>query len=100
MEINDFNKQILNSKGFTIIDFWATWCGPCKIFGPIFEKVSKKIDDIKFYKMNVDQNKDIAKKYGVMSIPTIIFFKDGIEIKRNIGVLNEEELVNFIKFKN
>lgn len=84
-------------NGITIVDFWAPWCGPCKMFSPIFEEVSKEFTKINFCKINVDENKSIAKEYGVMSIPTIILFKDGKEIKRNIGFLDKESLKNFIK---
>lgn len=97
IDIN-FNDEILNYKGLAIIDFWASWCGPCKMFSPIFEKVSKEFKNIKFCKLNVDYDKNnICKKYGVMSIPTIILFKDGIEIKKNVGFINEEELKKFLE---
>lgn len=95
---NNFNEEVLNYNGICIVDFWAPWCGPCKMFGPIFENVSLKYNNIKFCKLNVDEDtKDISKEFGVMSIPTTILFKDGKEIKRNIGFLNEEELINFLE---
>lgn len=97
---NNFEEQVLNSKGLTIVDFWAPWCGPCKMFGPIFEGISKTNSDIRFCKLNVDEdNEDISKKLGVMSIPTIILFKDGEEIKRNIGFMDEDSLINFLEEK-
>ena len=74
----DFNKLIENNA---VVDFYATWCGPCKMFGPIFEEVSRK-KDMNFIKLNVDDYSDVAREYGVMSIPTIILFKDGEEVKR------------------
>lgn len=95
---NNFEDEILNSNGLTIVDFWAPWCGPCKMFGPIFENVSKIKSDIKFCKLNVDEDKEnISKEFGVMSIPTIILFKDGKEIKRNIGFMDEDSLINFLE---
>lgn len=95
---NNFNEEVINNKGLTIVDFFADWCGPCKMFGPIFENVSNKFNDIKFCKLNVDEdNSEISRKLGVMSIPTIILFKDGIEIKRNIGFLDEDSLINFLE---
>ena len=97
MEIANFEDQILNSVGLTVVDFWAPWCGPCMMFKPIFEEVSKDMTDINFYKLNVDNNKDITKKLGIMSIPTIILFKDGKEAKRNIGILSKEELKKFLE---
>jgi len=94
---NNFEEEILNSDKTTIVDFWAPWCGPCKMFGPIFENVSDKFENIKFCKFNVDEeSEDISRKFGVMSIPTTIIFKNGKEIKRNIGFLDEESLIKFL----
>ena len=95
---NNFNDEVINSKEPVIVDFWASWCGPCKMFGPIFEKVSQKYNNIKFCKLNVDEDEnDIARKLGVMSIPTTIIFKNGKEIKRNVGFLDEDSLINFVE---
>ena len=95
---NNFDEEVINNKGLTVVDFFADWCGPCKMFSPIFENVSNKFNDIKFCKLNVDENnEEISRKLGVMSIPTIILFKDGIEIKRNIGFLDEDSLINFLE---
>ena len=95
---NNFNEEVINNKGLTIVDFFADWCGPCKMFSPIFENVSNKFNDIKFCKLNVDENsEEISRKLGVMAIPTIILFKDGVEIKRNIGFLDEDSLINFLE---
>ena len=94
---NNFKEEVLNNKGLTLVDFWAPWCGPCKMFGPIFESVSNTKNNIKFCKFNVDEdNEDISKQFGVMSIPTIILFKDGQELKRNIGFMDEDSLNKFI----
>ena len=96
--INNFDE--LNrefSKKITLVDFYAEWCNPCKVLLPLLEAYENEIENVNFCKINVDKNKDIAKKYGVMSIPTIILFKDGIEVKRNVGLINKEELNTFIK---
>lgn len=90
---NDFNDLIKNK---TVVDFYATWCGPCRMFGPVFEEISNE-NDINFVKLDVDKNSDIAREYGVMTIPTIILFENGEEVKRHIGFMNKEELVEFIK---
>ena len=93
-----FNKEVINNKGITIVDFWAPWCGPCKMFGPIFENAKENHSDIKFCKLNVDEDNDnISKDFGVMSIPTVVVFKDGKEIKRNTGFMNEDDLNDFLE---
>ena len=89
----DFNKLI---EADAVVDFYATWCGPCKMFGPIFEEVANT-SNINFVKLDVDKAPDVARKYGVMTIPTIILFKDGKEIKRHTGFMSKEDLENFIK---
>ncbi len=94
----NFKEEVIGNKGITIVDFWAPWCGPCKMFGPIFENAKEKYNNIKFCKFNVDEDTDdISKDFGVMSIPTIILFKDGKEIKRNIGFMNEDDLNTFLE---
>ena len=96
MEIKNFENDVLENKSICIVDFWASWCGPCKMFGPIFEKVEKETENIQFFKVNVDENEDICKKYGVMSIPTTIIFKDGKDIAKNVGFMDEDTLKDFI----
>ena len=81
----DFDSLI---KKRVLVDFYADWCGPCKMLGPVLEK----LDSIDVIKINVDNFGDLAKKYGVMSIPCVILFEDGKEIKRNIGFMNETKV--------
>ena len=90
-EGNNFNEII---KEKVLVDFYANWCGPCRMLSPELEKIS---DEIKILKVNVDENQDLAKYYGVMSIPCIILFEDSKEIKRNIGFMPEGKLREFIK---
>ena len=92
-DVKDFDKLIETDA---VVDFYATWCGPCKMFGPVFEEVSNEFN-INFVKINVDDNADIARRYGVMTIPTIILFRNGEEVKRNIGYMSKEELIDFMK---
>ena len=95
IKINNNFDEVVNN-GTCIVDFYADWCGPCKMFGPIFESAEKKYGNVTFCKLNVDDNEETSQKLGVMSIPTTILFKDGKEIKRNIGLMNENDLDKFI----
>lgn len=94
LEKEDFNDIISNGK--VVVDFFATWCGPCKMLGPLFEKVSEDVNDVKFVKLDVDKFNGIAREYGVMSIPTLILFENGKELKRNVGFMSEDKLKEFI----
>ena len=90
---NGFDDLI---KDIAVVDVYATWCVPCKMFGPVFEEVSNE-SNINFVKVDVDKENDIARGYGVMTIPTVILFKNGEEVKRNIGYMSKEELIDFMK---
>ena len=83
---SEFNEKVAGSS-VAMVDFWATWCGPCKMLAPVIEDIGKKYDGKAVVaKVDVDENQSLAAKYGVMSIPTVIFFKDGKEIGRKVGV--------------
>lgn len=94
----NFEEEVLKSDKPVLVDFWATWCGPCKMQGPIFEKVAEENDDsVKFAKANVDSMMATAQKYGIMSIPTIVLFKNGEAVKTNVGLQTKEQLLEIIK---
>ena len=94
----NFKEEVIDNKGITIVDFWAPWCGPCKMFGPIFESANESHSNIKFCKLNVDEDtNNVSKDFGVMSIPTVVAFKDGKEIKRNIGFMSADDLNDFLE---
>ena len=80
-------------KNRVLVDFYADWCGPCKMLGPVLEKVN----DIDIIKVNVDMYGELSRKYGIMSIPCLILFEDGKEVKRNLGFINEDKVREFIK---
>lgn len=79
-----------------LVDFFATWCGPCKMFAPTFDEYAEDHGDVTCVKVDVDQNGDVARRYGIMSIPTIILFKNGEPAKKNVGTLDLEELEDFV----
>ncbi len=89
---NNFGKEVLESKMPVVIDFWAGWCGPCKMLAPTFDKVAGEIKEMKFAKCNIDESQDLAQENGVMSIPCIIVFKDGKEAGRIVGNQPEDAL--------
>jgi len=91
---DEFNKEI--KDGVVLVDFFATWCGPCKMLSPIVDEVSDEITDVKFIKVDVDQLSDIASNYNIMSIPTLIIFKDGNVVAKQMGMLPKEGLIDFI----
>jgi thioredoxin 1 len=94
MEFTDanFDTEVLKNDQPVLVDFWAPWCGPCRILGPIVEELSTEIKGVKIGKINVDENPDTARAYSVMSIPTIKIFKDGQVVKEFIGVQSKEFL--------
>jgi len=91
VELNEENFKKMTKAGKSVVDFYADWCGPCQMMKPMFEKVSKEVKGINFFKANVDESPEIASLYAVRSIPTIVFMKDGKEVERVLGVLHEAE---------
>jgi thioredoxin 1 len=89
----NFEGEVLKSDKPTLVDFWAEWCGPCQMMGPIIEGLAKELEGkYKIGKLNVDENRETASKYGIMSIPTLIIFKDGKEAKKLVGLQSKESL--------
>ena len=91
---NDFKNEI--KDGIVFVDFFATWCGPCKMLSPIVDEISEEIKDVKFLKVDVDEEGDIASSYQIMSIPTLIIFKDGVISSKHTGFISKNELIDFI----
>lgn len=85
----------LIKSGKVIVDFYADWCGPCKMLAPIFEEVGKESNDVKFVKLNVDEIQSAARNNAVTSIPTLILFENGEEVKRHVGFISKNDLIKF-----
>lgn len=94
--ISEFNK-IINDEKLTVVDFFANWCGPCKMLAPVFASVESDYSDkANFIKLDIDQLNEVSSQYDVQSIPTIIFFKNGNEVGRNVGFLDSDTLIEKI----
>lgn len=94
---NDFKNEILESKGLVLVDFWAAWCTPCVVLSPLIDEIAQELEGkIKVYKLNVDQNPNTSTLYQVMSIPTIMFFKDGELVDQMIGLQPKQNYIETI----
>lgn len=93
----DRMEEIQKSDETWVIDFWAEWCKPCEKYGPIFEEVSEEVDSVNFGKVDMEEHQDIGTSMGVRALPTTIMIQDGDEVARNAGVLDKDELKDWIK---
>ena len=94
LEDNDLDSKLKDKK--ILVDFYADWCGPCKMLSPIIDEVAQENDDIKVVKVNVDESSDIALEYKVMSIPTLVVIKGGKEVSRSVGVVDKKEILEML----
>ena len=93
--VNDFD-DLINSEDLTIIDFSATWCMPCRMLTPILEQVAEKVDYVSFYNLDIDDNEEIAKRYRIFSVPTLMAFKQGKVIDSLVGLNSYEDVLDFV----
>ena len=93
---DNFDKEVLNSEKMVLIDFNANWCGPCRMLRPILDEISTENNTVKIVSINIDNEEDLARNYGVMSIPCLVLVEKGQEIRRSVGLMPKEEVIKFI----
>ena len=91
-----FQKEVLEAQGTVLVDFWADWCGPCKMIAPVLEQIDSERTDVKIAKVNVDEEMDLAMQYKVSGIPTLLVFKDGKLEKKSVGMQPREEVLKLL----
>lgn len=92
----NFESEVLNSDRPVLIDFWASWCGPCQMLLPVIEELAGEVTDAKICKINVDEQPELAEKYSVMTIPTLIVIKDGKVAQKSVGVIPKAQILELI----
>jgi len=96
---NNFQAEVIESDQPVLVDFWAPWCGPCRAVAPVLEEISGERDDVRIVKLNIDENQQAAAQFGVISIPTMILFKNGAEAHRVVGAYPKAKLLNELEPK-
>lgn len=93
----NFEAEVLKAEGTVLVDFFAEWCGPCKMLSPVIDEIANEQTALKVCKVNVDNEPELASKYGVMSIPTLVVIKNGEEVNKSVGLVSKEEILALVK---
>ena len=97
LHAENFEQEVVNADRPVCIDFWAPWCGPCRMLAPILEELSGQHPELKIVKVDVDENRDLALQYGIESIPTLLVFKGGQMADRSVGLVSPQEILDLVK---
>ena len=92
----NFESEVLGSEKPVLLDFWASWCGPCRALGPVLDEIAEENSNIKVVKADVDENRELARKYRVMSVPTLLVIKNGETVSRSLGVQSKEKILSML----
>lgn len=92
----NFEAEVLGSEKPVLLDFWASWCGPCKALSPVLDEIAAERSDIKVVKAEVDENRELARKYRVMSVPTLLVIKNGETVSRSLGIQSKEKILSML----
>ena len=93
---NNFNQEVLNADRPVLVDFWASWCGPCRMVGPLIDEIAEERTDIKVVKVNVDEEPELSNRYGIMSIPTLLVIKNGDVVNKSLGARSKEQILEML----
>jgi thioredoxin len=95
--VDTFEQEVVNSDKPVLVDFWASWCGPCKMLGPVVEELAEELTDVKVCKINVDEEGPLAQKFRIMTIPSLLVFKDGKVVNNSVGVKPKAEIIKMLE---
>ena len=93
---SNFNEEVLHSDRPVLLDFWASWCGPCRMVGPILDEIDEELEDIKVFKINIDEEPELANEYQIMSIPSLMVVRDGKIVSRSVGAKPKAQILDML----
>ena len=94
---DNFDKEVLSAEQLTVVDFWASWCGPCRMMSPVVDEIADEVPGVKVGKVNVDEEGELAQRYGIMSIPALLVFRDGKLAAQSVGVRPKEAILDMLR---